>query len=252
MGKSPESKADHHVIAGWSGAMLDQGVLWLVLISLPYLGEVGKHQRAVQGQGSAFWHAVSRGELQESSTIRRHHEVHGKGLFRERRAERYPACREVSGIPAPWAAQAPAGTSSLSHSKLMEEKMELRGKSMWIGACLATCVVGGGYGAPALACPHNTCSCMPHAWHAAVWLSLGCSHLGHPTMQVSYRYIFNGATLERVGEGGLLDTILCRRVTSRHLSPFWCSARAGFTLHPQGTIKCSHPMGQLVPLQHLA
>lgn len=31
-GKSPGRKADHHVIAGWSGAVLDEGVLWLVLV----------------------------------------------------------------------------------------------------------------------------------------------------------------------------------------------------------------------------
>lgn len=40
-------------------------------------------------------------------------------------------------------------------------------------------------------------------------------------------------------------------VTAPLVLPSWCSARAGFTLHPQSTIKRSHPMGQLVPLQHL-
>lgn len=77
-GKSPGSKVDHHVIAGWSGAVLDAGVLWLVLISFPYWGEVGKPQMAVQGQGSAFWHAPGRGQLQGGCTIKRHHEVPGK------------------------------------------------------------------------------------------------------------------------------------------------------------------------------
>lgn len=41
-GKSPGSKADHHVIAGWSGAVLDEGVLWLVLISFSSWGKVGR------------------------------------------------------------------------------------------------------------------------------------------------------------------------------------------------------------------
>lgn len=40
----------------------------------------------------------------------------------------------------------------------------------------ATRVVGNGYGASALVRPRNMCSCMPHIWHAAVWLSFGYSH----------------------------------------------------------------------------